>query len=152
MRPTALLYLALAGAASAADLPAPVSTPPIARADAVQTGMLDARQAIQSKDWKGAETALRQVLKEQPRHADALNLLGFSLRWQERYDESLAAYQQAFAIEPDHLGAHEYVARTYLKLGRLADAERHAARLAQLCKDCAEARSLAQAISAARKP
>ena len=70
-------------------------------------------QAIKAKDWKAAETALRAVIKEQPRQADALNLLGFTLRWQERYEESLAAYQQAFAIEPDHQGAHEYIARTY---------------------------------------
>lgn len=150
MRLTALLCLALCGAAQAADLPAPTHT--MAPADAVQTGLLDARQAIQAKDWKGAEAALRRVLKEAPRHADALNLLGFSLRWQERYEESLAAYQQAFAVEPDHLGAHEYIARTYLKLGRVADAERHLTRLRQLCKDCEQAKALEQAVAAARKP
>jgi tetratricopeptide (TPR) repeat protein len=153
MRLPALL-LCLALPALAADLPAPSPppSPPIARADPVQTGMLDARQAIQARDWKSAETALRAVLREQPRHADALNLLGFTLRWQERYEESLAAYQQALAIQPDHLGAHEYIARTYLKLGRIADAEGHWQRLRERCGDCAEAKALQAAIAGARKP
>lgn len=145
-----VLLLCLALPALAADLPSP--TPPIAPADAVQTGLLDARQAIQAKDWKGAESALRAVLQQQPRHADALNLLGFSLRWQQRVEESLAAYRQALAIEPEHLGAHEYIARSYLALGRIADAQQHAQRLAALCRDCAEARALQAAIAGARQP
>lgn len=144
MRLLVLLSLVFCQALMAADLPAPTAPP--------APTLADARQAIKAKDWKAAESALRAVLKDQPRHADALNLLGFTLRWQERYDESLAAYQQAFAVEPDHQGAHEYIARTYLKLGRVADAERHLARLRQLCADCAEAKALDKAVAEARKP
>ncbi len=145
-----LLLLCLILPAQAADLPPP--TPPMIRADPVQTLMLDAREAIQNKDWKTAETALRAVLQQQPRHADALNLLGYTLRWQQRLDESLAAYRQALAIEPDHSGAHEYIARSYLALGRLNEARQHADRLRQLCRGCAESLALDAAIAGASKP
>ena len=142
-RITLPLCLLFALAAQAADLPTSAPSPPSA------TPMQQARDAIQAKDWKGAEAHLREALKAEPRQADAWNLLGFSLRWQDRYDESLAAYAKVFEIDPKHLGGHEYIGRTYLKMGRKSEAQQHLAKLRALCAACEETRELAEAIAKA---
>jgi len=151
MRAFALLALLVPLVVGAADTSTPTQPEnPKTRISPAQILMADGRQAIERKDWKGAEKLLRQSLQLAPRNAHALNLLGYSLRWQGRYDESLAAYGQVFEIEPNHLGAHEYIGEAYLKLGRRADAERHLAKLRQLCGNCEEARDLASALAKAR--
>jgi Flp pilus assembly protein TadD len=148
MRPAFALF-ALSSAlatrlALAADLPASPSAAP------GPSVLQLAREAIRAKDWKAAETQLRAATKEEPRNADAWNLLGYTLRWQERYEDSLAAYGKAFEIDPQHLGAHEYIGRTYLKMGRKGDAEKHLATLRQLCPGCEETRELAEAVAKAK--
>lgn len=107
----------------------------------------EARAALAAKKWKAAESELRRVIAKDPRNADAHNLLGFSLRWQERYDEALASYGRVFEIDPKHLGAHEYIGMAYLKMGQRPKAEEHLATLRKLCGDCEEARDLAKALS-----
>ncbi len=149
MRALAILPLLLPFAAAAADMTPPAAETPRASVSPGQKLLTDARRAIERKDWKGAEKLLRQSVQLEPRNADAHNLLGYSLRWQARYDESLAEYAKVFEIEPNHLGAHEYIGQAYLKLGRRADAERHLAKLRQLCGNCEEARDLAQALAKA---
>lgn len=144
MRRMLLPLLLCLNAAFAADLPTAAPEEP------GQAALAKARQALDAKKWKDAETALRQALRENPKLADAHNLLGFTLRWQGRYDESLAAYQQVFALEPNHLGAHEYIGQTYLKMGRLDEAESHLKTLQRLCGGCTESKDLAAALGAAR--
>ena len=148
MRVLALLALLVPLSLSAADMtvPEPTESPKAAPSQA-QKLLTNARGAITRTDWKGAEALLRQSLQFEPRSADAHNLLGYSLRWQGRYEESLAAYGKVFEIEPNHLGAHEYIGQAYVKLGRRVDAERHLAKLRQLCGNCEEARDLAQALA-----
>jgi Flp pilus assembly protein TadD len=138
MRPFLLLAALLSAAATAADF---------GSAPAPQDPLAEARSALAAKDWKGAERELRRVIAKEPRNADAHNLLGYSLRWQERYEEALAAYGRVFEIDPKHLGAHEYIGRAYLKMGRRPEAERHLAQLRTLCGDCTEARDLAKALA-----
>ena len=61
---------------------------------------------------------------------------------------SLQYYQQALAIDPRHLGAHEYIGEAYLMLNRPADAQQHLARLDSLCVfGCTEYRMLKAAIA-----
>jgi len=40
----------------------------------------DARALIRAKKWKSAASALRQIVRTDPRNADANNLLGYALR------------------------------------------------------------------------
>jgi tetratricopeptide (TPR) repeat protein len=81
-------------------------------------------------------------------HPDVLNYQGFANRKLSRYDAALGYYQQALAINPDHLGANEYLGELYLELGRLADAHRQLERLDQLCAfGCAEREELARWIA-----
>ncbi len=65
--------------------------------------------------------------------ADILNYQGFASRHLGRFDAALRYYQAALALEPDHLGANEYLGELYLQMGRTDDARRQLARLDQLC-------------------
>ena len=82
--------------------------------------------------------------------------MGYSTRKMGDANGSLQYYNQALAIDPKHLGAHEYVGEAYLQLGRLPEAEQHLARLDSLCTfGCTEYRMLKAAIAdykAGKKP
>ena len=83
-------------------------------------------------------------------NADVLNYQGFASRRLGRFDAALGYYQAALALEPDHLGAHEYLGELYLQLGRFDDARRQLARLDALCAyGCAQREELARWIEVA---
>ena len=56
--------------------------------------------------------------------ADVYNLLGFSYRKQSEpnLDKALDAYRIALEVNPEHLGAHEYLGELYITLGNLKKA------------------------------
>lgn len=81
-------------------------------------------------------------------HPDILNYLGFAHRKLARFDEARRYYAQALAIDPDHLGANEYLGELYLELGETDKARAQLARLDALCPfGCAEREDLARLIS-----
>jgi tetratricopeptide (TPR) repeat protein len=83
-----------------------------------------------------------------PRSADGFNLLGYSLRNQKKYDESLLAYKQALTLDPKHRGAHEYIGIAYVQMGQLDKAKEHLASLDKICPfSCEEYRDLKKAIA-----
>jgi tetratricopeptide (TPR) repeat protein len=100
------------------------------------------------QDWPLAENAFRRALTLRPGFPDAWNELGFALRQQGRYMESLAAYDEALRLRPDFPEALEYLGEAYLKLGRLDDARRVLERLRPL--DPERAAELAEEIRTAR--
>lgn len=106
-----------------------------------------AREHIARKDWPAAVGVLQPLSQAYPDNADAFNLLGYSLRNLKRYDESLAAYDRALTINPNHRGALEYQGIAYVEMGRMDPARAHLARLDRLCTfSCEEYRSLKKAI------
>lgn len=66
-------------------------------------------------------------------NADILNYMGFASRKVGRLDEALSFYRQALRLEPNHLGATEYLGELYLQMG---DLERATSQLAQLDRLC----------------
>jgi tetratricopeptide (TPR) repeat protein len=83
-------------------------------------------------------------------NADILNYQGFASRRLGRNDAALAYYHEALALDPDHLGATEYLGELYLQLGRIDDARVQLARLDQLCVyGCAQREELARWIEIA---
>lgn len=90
------------------------------------------------KDWAGAEAAFRHAIVQRPDHADAWNELGYALRNQGRYDESVSAYHEALRLRPDFPEALEYLGEAYVKMKRLEDARRVLARLRVLDADRAQ--------------
>jgi tetratricopeptide (TPR) repeat protein len=79
-----------------------------------------------------------------PSYAEAWNELGYALRNQGRYPDSLNAYDQALRLRPNFAEALEYLGEAYVKLGRLDDARRVLERLKGL--DTGRARELAEVI------
>lgn len=83
-------------------------------------------------------------------HADILNYMGFASRHLGRLDSALAYYREALRLDPDHLGANEYLGELYLQMGDIPAARRQLARLDRLCAyGCAQREELAQWIAVA---
>ncbi len=107
-----------------------------------------AKQAIDAGHYGDAIALLNEVLKSEPRNANAWNLLAYSNRKQGRFDDALAFYRKALAIEPDHRGAHEYLGELYLDKGDLPSAEKVRAELKDICTfECDELEDLDKAIA-----
>lgn len=117
----------------------------------VDPAFAEGRAAVERGEWAAAIAALTDYVRRAPNSADAFNYLGFAQRNLGDYDAAFAAYGRALEIDPDHRGAHEYVGEAYLKVGNLAMAEEHLARLDRLCLfGCAEYSALRDAVAAYR--
>ena len=122
----------------------PTRNPPVE-----DRAMRQSREAVKDSQWERAVTLLQPYLRANPQDADGHNLLGYSLRQLRRYAESEAAYDRALAIDPDHLGAHEYRGELMLILGRRDRALVHLQALERLCGlQCDEYLDLRRAIEA----
>jgi len=137
----------LPGLACAADTPEPVAV----RAPSVSERMAAARNAIDVKDWSRATRELDAALRDEPRNADAHNLLGYSYRKRPSPDlgKAFEHYQAALRLNPQHKGAHEYIGEAYLMDKKPAEAEKHLAELERICggKSCEEYADLAKSIA-----
>lgn len=79
-----------------------------------------------SKDFGGAETTLRDILKQSPGNPIAMNNLGyFLLERDERIDEAFKLIQQAVQIDPTNPSYLDSLGWAYFKQGKYADAERY---------------------------
>ena len=146
----ALGALALGARVGACDpsLPAVESRRQPAVSPDAQSEYMRGVRARVAKDWPAAAEAFRRALGHDPAFADAWNELGYALRNQGRYDESLEAYVQALRLRPEFPEALEYLGEAYVKMGRLEDARRVLARLRTL--DTGRAQELAEVIDRAR--
>ena len=141
-RLTRILVAAVACAALAAPALAIDSNSPDVTLD-------DARASIQMGDFRGAVGILRDVIADDPNNADALNLMGYSLRKSGDRDRALGFYLKAIKINPKHKSAHEYLGELYVEIGQIEKAKEHLKIIAQLCgsTSCEEYEDLAEAIA-----
>ena len=73
-----------------------------------------------------AEKDLRRILKKDPKNANALNALGYTLADRTtRYAEALALIEQALALKPDDPFILDSLGWTHYRLGNHAEAVRH---------------------------
>lgn len=113
-------------------------------------GLRPARMQIAEKNWLDAIATLNTYTRANPQSADGYNLLGYSYRQLQRYNESLDAYQRALTLDPKHRGAHEYIGEAYIALGRLDKAREHLEALDKICfLPCEEYRDLKKSYEAA---
>ena len=84
---------------------------------------------IDARDYRGSLPLLQQVVTKDPKNADAYNLMGFARASREIPTARCSTTPQALAIDPKHLGAHEYIGEAYLMLDRPKEADQHLARL-----------------------
>ena len=111
--------------------------------------MVQARDLIKGEHYNQAIPLLNKVIAQQPKNADALNLLAYSQRKTDDVQASLANYKKALAIDPSHKDAHEYIGELYLRMGDLANAEKHLKRLDNICfSGCEQFNELKAAIAA----
>jgi len=140
----ALVSPAMAAGSSSTSRP---SAPPRAQPSDYDLGV----KAVQAGDYQRALVLLQKVVQAEPRNADAWNYVGFSHRKLKQFDQSLAAYQKALAINPDHRGANEYLGELYLMTGEPQKARERLAKLQSLCpQGCEEYEDLKKAVEAYR--
>ena len=71
------------------------------------------------KEYDKAIRAFQSATGSDPKMHQAYSSLGYALRKAGRFEESLAAYNQALELQPDYAEAIEYRAEAYLGLNRL---------------------------------
>lgn len=96
----------------------------------------EAVRLIETADFAAAAPLLEGVVAIDPGHADAWSRLGFSRRKLGDWSSALAAYQQALALQPLHLGANEYLGELYIEQGRVDLARERLEVLADACGAC----------------
>jgi len=101
---------------------------------------------VDAKDYRGAMPILEKIIAKNPRNADALNLMGFCSRKTGDGDGAEEYYQKALAINPNHLGANEYLGEYYLEEKNLKKAQERLKVLSKACNGCEEQKELEAAI------
>lgn len=150
-RSTAILYGFLFAGHLAPDPAGAVDTP-TRNPPAEDRAVRESREAVKNSQWTRAIALLQPYLRANPQDADGHNLLGFSLRKLGRNAESEEAYDRALAIDPGHLGAHEYRGELMLILGKRDRALFHLQALERLCgPQCEEYLELRRAIEGASR-
>ena len=76
-------------------------------------------------NFEAAVGYFSKVVNADPTNADGYNLLGFSHRRLGNLDLAFENYNEALKLDPSHQGANEYIGELYLKIGDLANAEKH---------------------------
>jgi tetratricopeptide (TPR) repeat protein len=116
-------------------------------ATAMQDHYLEAKALVEGESFVAALPILISLTREEPRNADAWNLLGYTQRKLGNFDEAATAYQTALTLNPDHLGALEYQGELFLQTGQPDLARANLDRLKSLCGACEEAEDLAKALA-----
>lgn len=107
--------------------------------------------ALEREDYQSAINELLTLISEDGESADALNLLGFSNRKMKIYDEAYDYYIRALAMEPDHLGANEYLGELYVETEQMDKAQQQLDRIYDICQsDCDEYLKLKKVVEAAQ--
>ena len=103
---------------------------------------------VERGSYATAITLLKDVIASDPRNPDALSLMGFSQRKLGEREAALDYYARALKLDPQHLGANEYLGELYLEMQDLARAEERLDVLKAACgTTCAEYRQLEKAIA-----
>jgi Tfp pilus assembly protein PilF len=136
-----VVAVAMLGAANIAQADSTREEPP-PKAAATGVTLASAQQKIDAGDYRGAIPILTDIVKADPNNADALNLMGFSLRKTGQTDLALQYYNKALALMPKHLGANEYLGELYVELGQMDKAKERLAVLQAACGNCEQERDL----------
>lgn len=105
-----------------------------------------AKELVDDEEYAKAIPLLQQSIAEKGEYADALNLLGYSNRQLGDMAKAMTCYTKALSLEPEHLGANEYLGELYLELNDLPKAEERLGILKSACGDCEEYDDLEEAI------
>lgn len=116
-----------------------------------RTAYADAVGLINQERFAEALDVLARVEAAVGPHPDVFNYMGFASRKLGRFDAALSYYHAALRLDPNHLGATEYLGELYVQLGDLNRARGQLAQLDQLCAyGCEQREELARWIQRAR--
>ena len=112
--------------------------------------LLAASELAHAQRYVEAIAILRTLVNDEPSDADALSLLGYSLRKTGQLDRAEHYYVRALEVAPNHLGANQYLGEFYVERGDLVKAKVRLDVLNRECRDeCGGRDELAAAIAAA---
>ena len=117
-----ILSSSFALASSDASPAAPSSAAPAAAA-ASSLSVAEVQALADAGKFADAEKKAAELSQKDPQNAEAFNLLGFSLRKQNKWKPSIEAYKKALKIKPDYPQAKEYLAVAYLNTGNVGAAK-----------------------------
>lgn len=123
------------------------TTAPAAKADDYKKAV----DLIDDDEYARAIPLLEKSIKEKGEYADALNQLGYANRKLGNWTPAMEYYLKALKLEPDHLGANEYLGELFLEQKDLASAEGQLAKLKAACGDCDEYEELEESIADYKK-
>ena len=113
---------------------------------------LDAVRLINIGQYDEALNQLREAEAVFGPHPDVLTYIGFANRKAGNYDQAISFYTAALDLQPDHVGANEYLGEYYVELGDMDAAQAQLAKLDDICNfGCAEADELRQWIVTAQE-
>ena len=79
-----------------------------------------------------------------------LTMIGYATRKLGNYDEGLAYYAKALALDPSNVNTHEYLGEAYAEKGKLDLAKAELVKVASVCgTTCEQYQDLAKAIAGA---
>ncbi|XP_013421827.1 transmembrane and TPR repeat-containing protein 3 [Lingula anatina] len=81
------------------------------------------RTYIRNNDWESEYTLFKAALRVNQNNAKLYNNVGHALEAEEKYEDALGYFLKAASVQPDDMGAHINVGRTYNTLKRLDEAE-----------------------------
>jgi tetratricopeptide (TPR) repeat protein len=117
------------------------------------SGLLDDQQLYQQGRalalggrYEEALSALVAVRNQND--SKVLTMIGYAKRKLGNFDEGIAYYQQALAIDPDNADTREYLGEAYVETGRMDLAKAELANVEALCgTECEQYQDLAAAIA-----
>lgn len=105
-----------------------------------------AEASIDAEQYRTAISTLNDIVRTNPRSADAYNLLGFSYRKTKDFPRAERNYNRALRLDPNHKGALEYMGELFLETNRRDKAQEMLTRLEKLCPNgCDELSDLRKA-------
>ncbi len=140
---TALASMTAGAAGGNTDHSATTSPTP----SVVQDDYAAAKGLIDRERYRDAIPILERLVAKNPADTDALNELGYSHRELGHEQRALNYYLQALAIQPEHVGANEYLGELYLTMKDLPKAEERLAVLQKVCGNCEEFSELKEKIA-----
>jgi len=106
---------------------------------AVATRLTHAVEKHRIGAFDEAEFLYRQIIRHDPRHAEALNLLGALCAQTGRPDQAVHYLRKAIRVRPDHAAAHYNLANVLRERGEPGDAVRHYEHAVRIAPDHASA-------------
>lgn len=111
-----------------------------------QQQLQQVERLVKAQQWPQAEAILKALRRNAASSADVWNWSGYVARKSGRLPDAFPYYYKALNIDPDHLGAHEYLGEAHLQNGDRQRAQDQLSILQRLCGQCEQTQDLALAL------